>query len=129
VDEENLDEEDDGKELNVAIEEHNSRLYDADREPTRETLLDKLQELQNSSEEGSHVAEFDDRLLLVEGEFYHLESVAYEVVDLSTSRHLSIDALDMFDLTFKNKLSGDREFVSLSEAMDAFIEDVEESES
>ncbi|MFC7232954.1 hypothetical protein ACFQMM_19265 [Saliphagus sp. GCM10025308] len=119
------DEENEGRQLEVSFNQRNSMIYTTDREPTGETLLDWLNEKQNFAEEGEHMDEFEDALVLVEGDFYALNSVTYRIERPTNQTQHTYDMLDHVDLLFKNELSGTQEYISLEEALQAFIRDVE----
>jgi hypothetical protein len=121
-----LDEENEGKEIQAQFTPRNSMIYNSNREPTGETLLERLNVLLNSVPEGEHVEEFEDSLMLVEGDFYQLNSVEYRVEKPSHQTEFTYDMLDHVDLLFRNELDGSREYISLSEALDSFLHNVQE---
>lgn len=120
-----LDEENTG-EMQVEFTPRNSMLYTSDREPTGETLIDRLNVLLNSVGEGKHTEMFEDSLVLIEGDFYELNSVSYKVEKPNSRTEFTYDMLDHVDLLFRNELNGSREYVSLSEALDSFLHNVRE---
>lgn len=120
-----LDEENTG-EMQVEFTPRNSMIYTSDREPTGETLIDRLNVLLNSVEEGERTEMFEDSLVLIEGDFYELNSVDYKVEKLNSRTEFTYDMLDHVDLLFRNELDGSREYVSLSEALDSFLHNVRE---
>ncbi|SEO63781.1 Restriction endonuclease [Halorientalis persicus] len=123
-----VEEEQKGREINATFTPQNSMIYTLDREPTGETLLDRLNQRFNSVEEGEHTEEFEDSLLLIQGEFYQLVSVDYRVTYSSGTTEYTTDLLDDADLTLKDELGDTHEFVSLSEALRTFVEEVDDQE-
>jgi hypothetical protein len=120
-----VEEEQEGREIDATFTPQNSMIYTLDREPTGETLLDRLNQRLNSVPEGEHTEEFEDSLLLIQGEFYQLASVDYQVTYSSGTIEYTTDLLDDADLTLKDELGDTHEFVSLTEALRTFIEEVD----
>jgi hypothetical protein len=121
-----VEEEQEGREIDAIFTPQNSMIYTLNKEPTGETLLDRLNQRLNSVPEGEHTEEFEDSLLLVQGEFYQLASVDYQVTHSSGTIEYTTDLLDDADLTLKDELGDTREFVSLTEALRTFIEEVDD---
>jgi len=121
-----VEEEQEGREIDATFTPQNSMIYTLDREPTGETLLDWLNQRLNSVPEGEHTEEFEDSLLLIQGEFYQLVSVDYQVTYSSGTIEYTTDLLDDADLTLKDELGDTHEFVSLTEALRTFIEEVDD---
>jgi hypothetical protein len=121
-----VEEEQEGREIEATFTPQNSMIYTLDREPTGETLLDRLNQRLNSVQEGEHTEEFEDSLLLVQGEFYQLASVDYQVTYSSGTIEYTTDLLDDADLTLKDELGDTHEFVSLTEALNTFVEEVDD---
>lgn len=121
-----VEEEQEGRELNATFTPQNSMIYTLDREPTGETLLNRLNQRLNSMDEGEYTEEFEDSLLLIQGEFYQLVSVDYRVTYSSGTTEYTTDLLDDADLTLKDELGDTHEFVSLTEALRTFIEEVDD---
>lgn len=113
-----------GRELQVTFTPENSSIYSTDREPTGETLLDRLTERINNVDEGEHTESFEDALVLIQGEFYELRSVQYRIEMHSSRTEFTYDLLDEVDLLFRNELTGTQEFVSLPEAFESFHRNV-----
>ena len=120
-----LDEENTG-EMQIELTPRNSMIYTSDREPTGETLIERLNGLLNSLAEGEHTETFEDSLLLIEGDFYEVNSVDFRVERSSSRTEFTYDMLNHVDLLFRNELDGSREYVSLSEALDSFLNNVRE---
>jgi hypothetical protein len=121
-----VEQEQEGRELNATFTPQNSMIYTLDREPTGETLLNRLNQRLNSMDEGEYTEEFEDSLLLIQGEFYQLVSVDYRVTYSSGTTEYTTDLLDDADLTLKDELGDTHEFVSLTEALRTFIEEVDD---
>lgn len=123
-----VEEEQKGRELEATFTPQNSMIYTLDREPTGETLLDRLNQRLNSVDEGDYTEEFENSLLLIQGDFYQLMSVDFRVTYSSGTIEYTTDLLDDADLTLKDELGDTHEFVSLTEALRTFIEEVEDQE-
>ena len=123
-----VEEEQAGRELNATFTPQNSMIYSLDKEPTGETLLDRLNQRLNSMHKGEYTEEFENSLLLIQGEFYQLVSVDYLVTYSSGTVEYTSDLLDDADLTLKDELGDTHEFVSLTEALHTFVEEVESHE-
>ena len=105
----------------------NSHLYTTEREPLGETLLDRMTELKRSKEMGKHMEEFENIALLIRGDFFQLHSVDYVISESTAQREFTIDLLDDIDLLYRNEITGNEKYKSLSEALEAFRAHVEEN--
>lgn len=74
---------------------------------------------------GEHTAEFEDTTLLIHGNFFQLHSVDYEISENTAQRESTMDLLDDVDLLYRNEITGDEEYKSLSEALETFQMQVE----
>ncbi len=122
MDTEPLHDDKDGEreEIEVEFNRANSHLYTTDRRPTSETLLDRLVDLKQSKECGKHTEQFDDTALLVRGDFYQLHSIDYQVTETTSSTEFTVDLFEDVDLLYRDELTGEREYKSLSDALGAF---------
>jgi len=118
-----LDEENAG-DMQVQFTPRNSMIYTSDREPTGETLIDRLNNRLNSVEEGVHSEAFEDSMVLIDGDFYELHSIEYRVDMPNFQTDFTYDLLDHVDLLFRNELNGSQEYISLEETLDSFMENV-----
>jgi len=121
-----VEEEQEGQEIEATFTPQNSIIYTLNKEPTGETLLDRLNQRLNSVHEGEHTEDFEDSLLLIQGDFYQLASVDYRVTYSSGTIEYTTDLLDHADLTLKDELGDTHEFVSLTEALRTFVEEVDD---
>jgi len=128
MDIEALDDSEDAEreEVEVEFNRTNGHLYTTDRRPTGETLLDRLTELKRSKEVGEHTEEFDDTALLIRGDFYQLHSVDYRIAESTSNTEFTIDLFEDVDLLYRDELTGDEEYMSLSDALGDFREHVED---
>ncbi|NUC74737.1 restriction endonuclease [Haloterrigena sp. SYSU A558-1] len=127
MDVEGLDDDEDTEreEVPVVFNQTNSQLYTTDREPRGETLLERRNELEQSMEVGEHTEEFDDVALLINGTFFQLHSMEYRVTESTGTMEFTVDLLEDVDLLYRDELTGDEEYRSLSDALEAFQEHVE----
>lgn len=128
MDIEGLDDDEDveREEVEVEFNRTNSHLYTTDRRPTGGTLLDRLTELKRSKEIGEHTEEFNDTALLIRGDFYQLHSVDYRITESTSNTEFTIDLFEDVDLLYRDELTGDEEYVDISDALEAFREHVED---
>lgn len=103
----------------------NSRLYTYSKQPTSETLAELLIYFVENNAPGEYTEEFDNRAMLIEGEFYKLNSIEYEITHDTTTSRFEVDLFDKVDLTLKNELKDEQEFTSLKEALESFTEFVD----
>lgn len=108
------------EEVEVVFDQVNSQLFTTDRELLGETLIGRMNELKRIKEAGDHTEEFDDTALLIDGDFYELHSVEYQITESASTTEFTVDMLDDVDLYYRNELTGDEEYRSLSDALDAF---------
>jgi len=120
------DEDTEREEVEHSFTPVNSQLYTTEREPLDETLLDRLTELKNSKDVGEHTEEFEDIALLIQGSFFQLHSVDYEISESTAQTEFTIDLLDDVDLLYRNEITGEEDYKSLSEALEAFRMHVED---
>lgn len=123
-----LEDDEDGerKEVDHVFNPRNSQLYTTEREPLGETLIDRLNQIQLSEDVGEHTEQFDDKALLIRGNFYQLLSVDYTITENTSNREFSVDLFEDVDLLYRDEISGDEEFKSLSDALDSFKEHVQD---
>lgn len=114
------------KEVQIRFNRQQSRLFTTDKVPLNDTLLDRLTELKNSQSTGTHTEEFDDIAILIEGKFFKLYSIDYEITESVGGGKYEMDLFEDVDLYYKDELTGDEEYESLSEALTGFREHVGE---
>lgn len=112
------------QEKEIHFNHQNSHLYTTEKEPLNESLVKRLTEYKHSKNTGTHTDEFDDIALLIEGKFFQLNSITYEITESIGGRKYSMDLFSDADLYYKNALTGDEEYESLSDALTAFREHV-----
>ena len=118
--------EDEREEVEVVFNEVNSQLFTTGREFLGETLISRMNELKRTKEIGEHTEEFDDIVLLIDQDFYELNCVEYQITESASTTEFTVDMLDDVDIYYKNELTGDKEYRSLSDALDSFWVHVEE---
>lgn len=123
-----LEEKQKGREINATFTPQNSTIYTSNKEPTGETLLDRLNRQAYSTEKGEYTEKFENSLLLIQGEFYELSSIEYRVTHTSETIEHTTDLLDNADLSLKDELGDTHDFVSLTEALRTFVEEVSDHE-
>lgn len=114
------------EEKEIRLTHQNSHLYTSDKEPLNESLAERLTEFKQSKNTGTHTEDFDDAALLIEGNFFRLNSIKYEVTESIGGEEYSMDLFRNIDLYFYDELTGDEEYESLSQALTAFREHVRE---
>lgn len=116
------DSETEHEEVEVVFDQINSQLFTTDRELLGETLIGRMNEFKRTKGAGEHIEEFDDTALLINGDFYELHSVEYQITESESTTEFTVDMLDDVDLYYKNELTGNEEYRSLSSALDTFQE-------
>ena len=104
----------------------NSQFYTISREPLRETLHDRILNLKGSKSVGEHREEFDKIAILIEGEFFQLKSMDYLISEVAAKTEFTVDLFEKVDSLYRNELTGDEEYKSLSDALSAFREHTKE---
>lgn len=112
------------EEIQYEFNPYNSRLYNLQGEPTEETLVKRINNLLHSKDEGEYTEEFKNKAVLIRGDFYQIEFIEYEITYSSLSIQNQMDLLEPVDTIFKNELSKEKEFISLSNALNSFTEEV-----
>ncbi|MDL0130923.1 restriction endonuclease [Halobacterium salinarum] len=113
------------EEVEVVFDQVNSQLFTTDRELLGETLIGRMNELKRTKKVGEHTQEFDDIALLINGDFYELNSVEFQITESESTTEFTVDMLDDVDLYYRNELTGDEEYRSLSDALEGFQAQVE----
>lgn len=126
---EDRDETPEREEIEYQFTERNSQLYTHDKEHRGETLTGLLTNRMNSCPPGEHTEEFDDVAVLVNGEFFKIHTLNYEITETQGESQFTVDATEEFDLMFRNELTGDRELINLEEAVTSFLENVGEEDT
>jgi hypothetical protein len=114
------------KEVQIRFNRQNSRLFTTAKEPLNETLLDRLTEFKQTKDTGTHTEEFDEIALLIEGKFFKLNTIEYEITESIAGNEYEMDLFENIDLYYKDELTGDEEYESLSDALAGFREHVVE---
>ena len=104
----------------------NSQFYTISREPLRETLHDRILNLKESKSVGEHREEFDKIAILIQGEFFQLKSMDYLISESTTKTEFTVDLFEEVDSLYRNELTDDEEYESLSDALSAFREHTKE---
>ncbi|MFB6236228.1 MAG: restriction endonuclease [Halopenitus sp.] len=106
----------------------NPRLYDENQSPTDETIFSYLRKVAQGRGPGRYSETIGDRLLLLEGDFFLIESMTYEITSPDgdpVRREFEVDALEDHDLILIDELADpgeDIEFFTIREALEAFLE-------
>lgn len=112
-------------------------LYSPDRTPTGETLRERIEAEADYQDEGEYSVAFDGETIFFEGLFYRIGEVQYTVLPedpeerSTTVREWSRDIFDLYDLVLIDELSeeeDDRYFFSIQEALEAFVDEVQNVE-
>lgn len=116
------DSETEREEVEVVFDQINSQLFTTDRELLGETLIGQMNGFKRIKGAGEHIEEFDNIALLINGDFYKLHSIEYQITESESTAEFTVDMLDDADLYYKNELTGNEEYRSLSSVLDAFQE-------
>lgn len=128
IDVERLDEEStsEKEETEIRINHQNSPLFTTDKEPLNDSLAERLFEFKQTENLGTHTKKFDDLVVLLEGKFFYVNSIEYEITESIGGKEYLMDLFQNADILYRNELTGDEEYESLSEALDTFQEHVRE---
>lgn len=118
------DEDSEEEEIKMTFTRQNGQLYNLNRRHIGNNLLEILTNRLNKKPPGTYTEEFEDRALLIRGNFYRLDSITYEVTATEAEEEYQMDLLEEYDLLFRNELTGEREYLSIEEAAGAFLENV-----
>jgi hypothetical protein len=107
-----------------------TRLWKDDYESSSETLYDLGSEISADRDPGIYTVDIDGNMILVDGIFYHIDSIELEVLPEQTSSGTegSVDIFEIYDLVMIDEFADtdeDREFSSLEEALNSFLENAE----
>lgn len=105
----------------------NPILFDAHRRPIGEDIFDRAWEASLNKSPGVYTEEINDQLMLLDGQFYRLTAIQYEVRNLEPAKiEHELDAYEEYDLYMKNALKEEEQvdLVSIKEAIRAFEDNV-----
>jgi hypothetical protein len=106
----------------------NPALFDEERRPTGKNVFHRMWEASLDKSPGVYTEEIDERLMLLDDQFYRLDEIEYEVYELDSAEvEYEFDAYEEYDLYLKNVLVDEEEqvdLVSIKEAIQAFEENV-----
>lgn len=106
----------------------NPTLFDMSKSPTDETIFSYLRKVAHGKSPGQHTANLGDHLLLLDDDFYRVDSIDYKITSPDADparREFEIDALAEHDLILIDELADpgeDIEFYSIEDALEAFVE-------
>lgn len=119
------DYDEDSKEINVTGRDE---LFDENRNPVGKTLQERAQEAVLDKSQGTYTEEVEHRLLLLDGDFYRLTGIEYQVRRLDPAEFgFEIDTYEEYDLYMRDVLEDeeqDLDLVSIEEAIRTFEEEV-----
>lgn len=105
----------------------NPTLFTPNRRPAGETIWDRAQSETSRHGVGTHRIGIEDRLMLVEDEFYELDYIEMKVVEEeSYTEEFRLNAYEDYDLYMKNALQPENvELYTIKEVLADFVEDSE----
>jgi hypothetical protein len=105
----------------------NPALFDEHRRPVGKDVFDRAWRASLNKSPGVYTEEINDRLMLLDDQFYRLTAIQYEVRNLEpTEVEYEFDAYEEYDLYMKNSLEEEEQvdMVSIKEAIQAFEDNV-----
>jgi hypothetical protein len=110
-----------------------AKIFASDRRATGYTIKEVIEEVSQDLDPGGYTIRFSDKLLLIDEQFYKLESVNFAIrsdEEQTSEISFSLDAKEMYDLVRINEIVDQSEdtdedaleFFALDEALTAFTE-------
>ena len=120
-----------GKNLTPHVN-RNPELYTSEKTRAGETVFDRLEAATIGKSLGTHIEEIKNRLMLLDGEFYQMSAIEFEVreQDRVEWSDTIVNAYEEYDLFMLDELASEGEDIdlySIEDALKAFVANVEQT--